>query len=278
LLALADSGGERGGDVSRYARLLVLLICVLVRPPLLPAEQVQVRHKEGLVHGFLVLRTLDGQIIADGDLIQNVRGDRVTSRLTFRFKDGSLHDETAIFSQRGRFRLLSDHLVQNGPSFKHPMDATLDATKTTSGHIDVPADVANGMTLVLMKNIRPDAPTTTVSMVAYAAKPRVIKLIITPQGEEAFSTGDARHKAMHYRVKIDIGGLSGLLADIFGKEPPDVNAWVLGGEAPAFVRSEGPLAYGGPIWRIELVSPAWPRTAGANPKPVPDTEKKKANP
>src|SRR5207244_8092314 len=75
-------------------------------------EPVRVRHAEGIVHGFLVLRTLDGKTIANGDLIQNARGARVTTRLVFRFRDGSLHDETAVYSERGNFRLISDRLLQ----------------------------------------------------------------------------------------------------------------------------------------------------------------------
>src|SRR5713226_8172128 len=90
----------------------VLASAVLLRPDLLPSEPVSVRHAEGLVPGFLVLRTADGTVLASGDLIQGARGDRVTTRLVFHFKDGSVHDETAVFSQRTRFRLLSDHLVQ----------------------------------------------------------------------------------------------------------------------------------------------------------------------
>ncbi|MBI4485154.1 MAG: hypothetical protein HY655_04000 [Acidobacteria bacterium] len=35
------------------------------------------------------------------------------------------------------------------------------------------------------------------------------------------------------------------------------HVWVLEGEAPAFVKSEAPLFVGGPIWRMELVSPVW---------------------
>ena len=64
------------------------------------AQPVAVRYAEGIVHGFLSLRTTDGELVANGDLIQVARGDRVTSRLVFRFKDGSLHDETSVFSQR----------------------------------------------------------------------------------------------------------------------------------------------------------------------------------
>src|SRR4051812_23122337 len=90
------------------------------------SEQVPVRHAEGLVHGFLVLRSMDGTLLADGDLLQNVRGTRVTSRLVFHFKDGSLHDETTVFEQRQQFRLVSDHLVQKGPTFPQPIEMTVD--------------------------------------------------------------------------------------------------------------------------------------------------------
>ncbi len=86
------------------------------------------------MHGFLALRTLDGKRLADGERTQVAEGDRVTSRLIFRFKDGSVYDDTTIFSQRGAFRLLSDHLVQRGPCFKQPMETSIDAS---SGHITV---------------------------------------------------------------------------------------------------------------------------------------------
>lgn len=52
-------------------------------------------------HGFLVLRTPEGKPIADGDSTQVARGDRVTSRLQFRFKDGSIYEESTVFSQHG---------------------------------------------------------------------------------------------------------------------------------------------------------------------------------
>src|ERR1700737_4586113 len=96
----------------------VLIVCAaLAGPAMLPANPVAVRYAEGVVRGFLALRTLDGTLLANGDLIQVARGDRVTVRLVFRFKDGSVHDEAAVFSQRRNFRLLNDHLVQKGPAF-----------------------------------------------------------------------------------------------------------------------------------------------------------------
>src|SRR4051812_36833052 len=80
-------------------------------------DPVKVRHTEGLLHGFLALHSLDGITLADGDLLQTSRGDRVTARLVFRFKDGSLHDETVVFTQHRVFRVVSFHLIQKGPSF-----------------------------------------------------------------------------------------------------------------------------------------------------------------
>src|SRR5712675_268863 len=101
--------------------LIALVACtLLLEPNSLPADTVPVRHSEGLMHGFLVLRTLEGKTIADGQMTQDARGDRVTDHLIFRFKDGSIYEDTTVFSQSGTFRLLSDHLIQKGPSFKQP--------------------------------------------------------------------------------------------------------------------------------------------------------------
>jgi hypothetical protein len=240
------------------------------------AEPIAVRRTEGLVHGFLVLRTLDGKRLADGDLIQVSRGGQVTSRLSFRFKDGSIHEESAVYTQRRYFRLLSSRLVQKGPTFPRALDMSVDATKgrvtvryvdedgeqkTEDERLELPADLANGLILTVVKNLTFDGKPATVSLVAATPKPRVVKLEITPSGREPFSTGGTSREALHYVVKVEIGGIAGLLAPLVGKQPPESHVWVLGGEAPAFVRSELPLYLGGPLWRIELVSPVWPHSA-----------------
>ncbi len=260
----------------KQVRYAVILIGMWLAPMVASAEPVAVRHAEGLVHGFLSLRTLDGQLLADGDLLQNVRGSRVTSRLVFRFKDGSLHDETAVFSQRQQFRLISDHLVQKGPSFPQPIDMSIDAVKGTvtvryddhgeskvaSEHFALPTDLANGTILTMLKNARADAPPTSFGFVAATPKPMVVKLAVSTAGEDSFSTDGNGRKATHYVLKVDIGGLKGALASLLGKQPPDSHVWILGGEAPAFVKSEQPLYNNGPVWRIELASPVWPREPG----------------
>jgi hypothetical protein len=259
--------------------LQILAIIYVALFPRWAAAQLPVKYTQGTLHGFLVLRTTDGQAIADGDLTEAARGDRVTTHLVLRFKDGSLNDETTIFSQRRNFALISDHLVQKGPQFKHPMDVSVNRSlgqvtvrymddggheKTLTDHLKLPSDLANGIVPILLQNIRPNVPETTVSMVVATPKPRVVKLVITPRGEDPVSIGTSSRKAMHYVVKVDIGGAVGLVAPLVGKQPPDTNMWVFEGETPVFLRSEGPLYEGGPIWQIEQTSPVWPQTSAKN--------------
>lgn len=257
---------------NRFAVALALVAVFWTSAP--SAEPVLVRHAEGLVHGFLSLRAPEGGVIAGGDLLQNARGDRVTSRLILRFKDGSLNDETSIFSQHGHFRLLSYHLVQKGPAFNHPLDMRIDAStghvtvRYTNDHgeekvedekMDLPPDLANGMLITLMKNVRRDALPSSVSLVVATPKPRLVKLTMAVAGTDSFSTAGSARTATHYVLKVDIGGLAGLVAPLVGKQPPDSHVWILGGAAPAFVRSQAPMFMGGPVWQTDLVSPAWPR-------------------
>lgn len=66
------------------------------------------RFQEGVTHGFLLLRSLEGKIIGQGEMTQVVKeADLVESRLVFRFNDGSLHDEKVAFSQQHVFTMIS---------------------------------------------------------------------------------------------------------------------------------------------------------------------------
>ena len=64
------------------------------------AAPVAVRHTQGFLHGFIVLKDLQDKILASGDIIQSPAGDRVTSVMNLLFKDGSHWEETTVFSQR----------------------------------------------------------------------------------------------------------------------------------------------------------------------------------
>jgi hypothetical protein len=251
-----------------------LTVLVMLLPTQMFAQPVAVRQLEGQLHGFLVLRTLGGAIVANGELTQASHGNEMTVRMVFHFKDGSVQDETTVFSQAGHFKLISDHLIQKGPVFKHPMDVAINAAsgdvtvhfqddhgkeKVDTTHMNLEPDLANGMVQTLLKNLAPGTQKLTASMVVATPKPMLVKLDISDDGEDAFYTGGVGHKAKRYDVKIDIGGVKGVVANVIGKQPPDSFVWILGGEYPAFVRAEGPSFESGPVWRTELVSPTWPR-------------------
>jgi hypothetical protein len=125
-------------------------------------------------------------------------------------------------------------------------------------HLDLPPDLVNGLILSIAKNISPETPETKVSMVVASPKPRLVKLAISPHGEEPFSLVGSSRKAMRFEIKIELGGVAGMVAPLIGKQPPNIQIWIIGGEAPAFVKEEGFLYQGGPIWTIQLTSPVWP--------------------
>ncbi len=252
--------------------LAILAVCILlVQANPSTAEPVRVRHLEGVTLGFLVLRDLDGQPLAYGELQQVVKAGQglVIDDLRFRFKDGSFYQEITKFTQRRQFRLVSDQVVQKGPAFKKESETWIDAAtgkvtvrsiengkpKLTTKHLDLPPDVSNGLLFTLVKNLDPSAPQTTVSLVAPSTSPRLVKLNIVPAPEKSIKVGLLTGKAQHYVIKTKIEGAAGVIAPLVGKQPPDIHLWIVKSEAPTFLEFEGPLSEDSPVWRIELTAP-----------------------
>ncbi|HEY6768868.1 MAG TPA: hypothetical protein VI386_29285 [Candidatus Sulfotelmatobacter sp.] len=234
------------------------------------AEPVKVKYAEGSLHAFMLLRTQEGKVIAVGDLDQTVQGAKVTARLSFHFQDGSIREQTTVFSQRGVFRLLSDHILEKGPAFKNSVDVWINCPsgqvkvrdmkdgpqRVTTHHVDIPADLANGIVPTLIKNF-PDNAKRTLTMVIATPKPRVVKLVVTPERQDLFSVAGQKYTAKEHVLKVDIGGVAGAVAPVVGKQPPDTYLWIYEGETPVFVKSLGPLYAEGPIWQVELAAPTW---------------------
>lgn len=251
-----------------------LLICFgLLLCAAITAAPVPVRHVQGYFHGFLVVKDIDDKVLASGDLIQLPGGNRTTDTLALHFPDGSLYQEISVFSQNHVYRLISYKQTMKGPTFKTPETLSLDASsgkvnirytdkdgkeQTIADKLSLPPDLANGILSMLLTDADPAAE-TILSMVVSTPKPRIVKLIISASGQDSYSVGGSGAKATHYIVKIDIGGITGVAAKLVGKQPPPVDLWIAAGNAPVFLKSEGALYDAGPIWRIELVSPIWPK-------------------
>ena len=252
---------------------LLGLTMVLLWPWPLSAAPVAVRFSEGVTHGFLLLRTVDGGLIASGDLLQVGRGGKVESRMVFHFKDGSLFDETVVFTQQRVFAMQSYHLVQRGPAFAEDTEISLQRAsgkyyvKTKShkdgreeaidGTLELPPDVYNGMVTTVVKDL-PKGASATVHLVAFTPKPLLIELELVPVGEHKMMVGQLTKTAIHYVFKPHPGPWLELFAKLLGRMPSDYHVWVVTEGAPTFARFEGPLNPTGAVWRIELTSPRWP--------------------
>jgi hypothetical protein len=261
----------RPRSFSLLAFLVTTLICAV--QPRLHADPPVVRYFQGTYHGFLEMLSPDGQVVAYGDTTQVVHGDRITSHTLFTFKDGSTEDDTAIFTQHHTFQLISAHHIQKGPFFPHPMEVFVDArtgqfsTRATgkdgkeeykTSHVQLPADLANGIVPLVVENMGPGESSKTVSMVVATPNPLVAKLVISKIGEDSYSLVGTARKAVHYEIKIVLGGVEGFVAPLVGKAPPNIEIWAVTGQAPTFVREQGPIYPDGPVMTIQLVSPTWP--------------------
>ena len=257
--------------IVRFALLALTTLLAATRP--LSAAPVEVRFTEGVGRGFLMLRTLDGNAIASGELLQAVENGHVKSRMVFDFDDGSLLDETVVYTQERVFEMKSYTLEQRGPAFSEDTVISMDrvsgtyAVSVTShengreqrfeGNIELPPDAYNGMVLTVAKNL-PKETGRTVQLVAFTPEPVLLELEISLGDDHDVLVGDLVKTATHFVLRPHAGPLIDFFARLFRRLPADYHAWILTDEAPAFVRFEGALDPTGPVWRIEVISPHWP--------------------
>jgi hypothetical protein len=256
----------------RLVRAVLIPVMALI-PWAVDSAPVPVRFSEGLTHGFLLVRSAAGEIVAHGEVTQIVKeGGVAESRLVFRFNDGSLHDERVAFSQQRVFTLIRYQLTQRGPSFPEQMEVVIDrgtstyevrargredgTEKVLTGDIDVPKDAYNGMIVTTLLNL-PRGASETVNVLAFVPEPTAISLELAFIGERVVRVGDQSRKAWRYAFKPDIGPVKKFFGKMLGKLPDDFHYGcdILADDVPSFVRFEGPLQLMGPILSIELISP-----------------------
>ena len=236
---------------------LVTALLVIKLGAAAQAEQVPVKHIQYPMHRSMVVRSEAGRIIAHCEFSQAVQGDEVKMRLTYRFVDGSIDDETTDYTQQGTFRLVRDHHIQKGPFFTKPYDFSIEATsgmatfrtpdengkvQIESKHIDLPYDLANGIVGTLLLNVPQNTQPFRVGLLAPVGGGRLIRIWISPEGEQSFCLAGQNVKAAVFRIHPELGGIVGLIAMIIGVQPKDVMVWVKEGRQPEVVRIVGQLA------------------------------------
>lgn len=242
-------------------------LCVVPMGITVSAEPIPVRHIQRPMHRFMVARSEAGKIIARGEFTQAVQGDEVTMSLLYKFVDGSIDDETTMYRQQGTFRLVRNRHIQRGPFFAKPVDFEVDAATSTatsrttdkngnvhteSHHVELPADLANGFIGTLLLNTPSNATPFRVGMLAPVGGGRLIRILVSPEGEQPFHIGGQTLKASVFRIHPELGAVVSMIASLLGLKPKDVMVSVLEGDEPAVVRIVGQLGGGGPVVRSEL--------------------------
>lgn len=251
--------------------LSLLAVSMSIRLGYAEEQAVSVRHPAGFQRGFLVLRSQAGAVLASGEVTQIPRGQNIRLRVVFYFRDGSLSDETTVYSQKSTFRLISHRLVQRGRSFPDECELRIDAAtqqvslralakgvgQVKTEHMDLPPDLSNGLLFNLIQDLQTNGPGAKVSYLSSGSTPRMVKLAISFEKEGQFTIAGRPVKAAEWDVKPELGGIAGVVAPLIGKQPPDMHVWVAEGDVPAVVRVDASLYPGGPIWSIRLAKPVW---------------------
>ena len=168
------------------------------------AEPISVRHIQRPMHRFMVARSEAGKIIASGEFSQVVQGDEVTMRLTYRFVDGSIDDETTTYTAAGhvsvsaqpshteRAVLCEADRLCGGSRYRHSDQPHSDKNgkiHVESEHMDLPDDLANGFVGTLLLNVPHNTTPFRVGILAPVGGGRLIRLLISPEGEQPFHDG-----------------------------------------------------------------------------------------
>jgi len=251
----------------RRSDFLVVVLCTMTVGTAALADPISVRHIQRPMHRFMVARSEDGKTIASGEFTQVVQNDEVTMRLTYRFVDGSIDDETTTYRQQGAFRLVRNHHIQTGPFFTRPVDFAVEASTgivtsrtidkngkihVQSKHMDLPNDLANGFVGTLLLNVPPNTAPFRAGMLVPVGGGRLVRLLISPEEEQTVHLAGQTLKATVFRIHPELGGIVGLIAKLLGLQPKDVMVWVLEGEEPAVAVIVGQLGGYGPVLSSEL--------------------------
>jgi hypothetical protein len=104
----------------------------------------------------------------------------------------------------------------------------------------------------LLLNVSPNTAPFRVGILAPVFGGRLIRILISPEGEQPFQKTGQALKATVFRIHPELGGFLGMIAKLLNLQPKDVMVWVLEGEKPAVMRIVGQLGGSGPVLSSEL--------------------------
>lgn len=217
---------------------------------------VPVRHAIGALHGFPSMSAAgpEGQVVADGELTQEVTGQRVVVRARWRFADGLVAEErdelrAGTSLSQERFSWVERRAGQEIRRFEVDF-ASGEATATTRdrdgeprrehARLELPRDRAfagYGLALAASQLGLAAGAKAELTMVAFTPAPRAVALEVRREREEAVSVAGravpcdryALHPVLPFPLRLVV-------------HPRDGHLWLTRAAPPALVRAEHPLA------------------------------------
>lgn len=230
------------------APLAAALALVLAAP-----AAVTVREPPATLHGFPSLSDLAGNVIADGELAQTLRGRTLRVRLRWAFRDGRTVVEEGEFEvgrqlvqrrfswreSRGGVELRrfeADLVAGKGSAARRRANGEVDRDEA---ELDLPeggAFAGYGVALAVSQlGLAPGAE-AELGFVAFAPKPRVVTLGVKREGEERIVAHGRTIPTDRYELRAKLPFPISVVVD-----PPDAHLWFTRAPPAALVRARQTL-------------------------------------
>ena len=239
-------------SVNNHTRTLSGLVALLLVLTAMPALAVELRYPQGDLHGFPSMSDESGKLIADGELTQKRKGDRLFVHAVWRFKDGRVAEEDDVLRTRPELSQESFRWVERRgkeelrraqvdfrtgkASFSRREDGK---PKTWEEELDLPRGKAfTGYATALAASQLRDALSEkdarrSLTFVAFTPKPRTVEL------EIARAPG-ARIRAAGRELSADLFTLHPKIPFPLSivANAPDSHLWFTHASPPALLRAE----------------------------------------
>jgi hypothetical protein len=254
---------------------LALAVALAAAPP------IPVRHAIGALHGFPSMSVPNGNVIADGELKQEVAKDQLVVRTHWAFADGLQSEERDEFRidqtlAQVRFLLVETRggVEQRRFEVDFSTGQASSSIRDAKGHVDrqeVKLDLPHGRSfagfgaaLAAMQLGLHQGEKAEITFVAFTPRPRAITLQVQHEGEQAVDVAGRAiacdRYALHPVIPFPINLFAGA---------KDAHLWLTHEAPPGLVRAEQSLVTkDDPVIVIDVTARGRAHRAATAPRPA----------
>jgi hypothetical protein len=253
------------------ARILAALLLTTVVSAT-PTAAIELTELEGAAHGYPGLCDLNGKKLADGEFRQWVKDDKLHVVITYKFPDGQLYEETALFRQqpeliqeqwswrelkggRPQREFAADFLARTGSAHISKENETEDVSENIE--VEPGRTFAGFGFTIALGNLRKrllGGEQIELKAVGFSPfptlKPQVVTVKISHGGLDRMKMSGRFLKGDRFIIHPEISPIARLFVQV-----PDTKIWLTNPIPAGFLRWEGPIMLPtDPMIRVDLVS------------------------